>query len=180
MHSEVVNAAQVFEGIGKIIGDDCEGLGAHSSGVFVEGVGEIFWRGVEEFSPHHGAVVMVAEMKGEEGDVFEGLGCGPGIAVVVDAGRVRGSAGKKGGARGIADGGGGVGVGEQGTAGGETIDVRRDGVGMAIETTDPVVHVVDGDKENIGECWRRGEGAVERENQTEKEDEFHRSQARKK
>ncbi len=43
-----------------------------------------------------------------------------------------------------------VAIGEQGAAGSESIDIRRDGVGMAIETADPVVHVVDRDKENVG------------------------------
>ena len=44
-----------------------------------------------------------------------------------------------------------MGIGEQGTAGSETVDIRRDGVGMAI-TADPVVHVVDSYKEDIGGC----------------------------
>ena len=40
-------------------------------------------------------------------------------------------------------------IGEKGAAGSEAIDVWRDRVGVAIETADPVVHIVDGDKEDV-------------------------------
>lgn len=70
-------------------------------------------------------------------------------------------------------------IGEKGTAGGEAIDVWRDGVGVAIETADPVVHIVDGDKEDVGTSFvgicrlgQRGEGYDREEGE---EDVFHES-----
>jgi len=76
-----------------------------------------------------------------------------------------------------------VAIGEQGAAGSESIDIRRDGVGVAIETADPVVHVVDRDKENVGSSFvsvrRLGESGEGYRREQGEEDVFHRNQARR-
>jgi len=62
VHGEVVNATQVFEGIGEIIGDDLERLGTHASGVFVGNVLRHFWSAVVDLSSHHDAIALVADV----------------------------------------------------------------------------------------------------------------------
>ena len=49
-------------------------------------------------------------------------------------------------------------VREQRASVGQTIDVRRLGVRMAIEAANPVIHVVDGDQQNIR--WRSVRGSL--------------------
>lgn len=64
MDGEVVYAAQVLEGVGKIIGDDREGLGTHASGVLVGDVLRHLWSPVVELASHHDAIALVAEVAG--------------------------------------------------------------------------------------------------------------------
>ena len=72
------------------------------------------------------------------------------MLVFVEAGEVRGDAGKDGSAAGAAGRCGAVGVGEEDGLGGEALEVRSEGLGVTTEGTDPVVEVIDGDEEDVG------------------------------
>ena len=70
-------------------------------------------------------------------------------------------------------------VGKQRAPPRQSIDVGRERVGMSAETADPVVHIVDGDKEDVGTSFvgicrlgQRGEGYDREEGE---EDVFHES-----
>lgn len=43
-----------------------------------------------------------------------------------------------------------MGIGEQCAAFGEAIDVRREGLRMALEAPDPVVEIIDSDEQDVG------------------------------
>ena len=64
MDGEVVYAAKVLEGVGEVIGDDGEGLGAHASSVLVGDVLRHFGTAVVELASHHDAIAVVAEVAG--------------------------------------------------------------------------------------------------------------------
>ena len=48
-------------------------------------------------------------------------------------------------------------IGEEDPTGRETVDVRREGLRMAVKAADPVVEVVDSDHQDVRRILRRGE-----------------------
>ena len=97
----------------------------------------------------------------EGGEVFELRELAEPGGESVDAGGVRAQAHHEAGAGGITERGLAVGVGEKGAAGGELIDVGSPGIGMTVETTDPVILVIDGDEEDVGLFGSEAEGGGE-------------------
>lgn len=55
-----------------------------------------------------------------------------------------------------------MGIGEQCAAFGEAIDVRREGLRMALEAPDPVVEIIDSDEQDVG-FLRQRRGAEKNE-----------------
>lgn len=51
-----------------------------------------------------------------------------------------------------------MGVGEEGAVLGDGVDVRGDGIGVAVHAADPVVLVIDGDEEDVGFFGEEGKG----------------------
>ena len=130
------------------------------------------WEGIfgflfrEIFVPRLGVDEVVQHLAGTAGPVpgaGEGLGQQLGLGqnfahalvVGVQTGAVRGTAGENGRARGVAGGGRAMGVGEEYARGGQPIEVGRASLRMAAEATDPVVQIINGDKEDVGLGDRR-------------------------
>ena len=120
----------------------------------------------EIFVPRLGVDEVVQHLAGTAGPVpgaGEGLGQQLGLGqnfahalvVGVQTGAVRGTAGENGRARGVAGGGRAMGVGEEYARGGQPIEVGRASLRMAAEATDPVVQIINGDKEDVGLGDRR-------------------------
>ena len=110
-----------------------------------------------------GNVIAVAfEVLGERDDI--GQHRRPALVVVVDSGGGRSFACEQGRARGIAEWRRTVGVGEKGSAFGKPVDVRRGDAGVTFQATDPIVHVVHRDEEDVGtRCGcRAGKGGSRR------------------
>ena len=102
---------------------------------------------MKNFSGAGGVVTVVGKMARHESDFR--LDFPEGLLVFVEAGEVRGDPGKNGGAAGATGRSGAVGVGEEDGLGGESLEVRSEGLRVTSEGANPVVEVIDGDEEDV-------------------------------
>jgi hypothetical protein len=116
--------------------------------------GGLILAAVEDFAAAEDGVAAAHEVL-REGDGVGGA-VAPDVAVGVDAGGGGAEAGHEAGAGGVAAGGLAVGAAEGDAAFGEGVDVGGDGLGVAGEGADPVVEIVNGDKEHVGAAWGLG------------------------
>ena len=103
---------------------------------------------VQQFSLAAGVVSVIAKMLRQEFCIRQNFAHL--LAVFVQAGTVRRTACHNGCARRITGSTRAVSVCEQHAAGGQSIKVRCDGLSIPTETTNPVVKVVNGDKQDVG------------------------------
>ena len=109
---------------------------------------------VENLAGSHDAITRIHEVPGQHPHAVGDIVRLPVVPVPVDAGGRWAQPRKQGRTRRVAQSGGRMSVGENDTALGEPFHVGRDGLGMSVQRTDPVVHVVDGDEQNIGRVNR--------------------------
>jgi len=102
---------------------------------------------MEDLTRPHGGVPVPSEMLRQGHNVGEQLA--PGVLVSVHAARRGMQAGKNRCARGVAGGCDAIRAAEEGAAGGQAFQVGRLDRVIRIEQGGPVVHVVDGDKQDI-------------------------------
>ena len=146
---------QVVEVVGLVAGRQLDGVQRKRLEIFLRHEPGLV-RAIDAAGKEEGAAGPVP---GAGEGLGQQLGLGEDFAhalvVGVQTGAVRGTAGENGRARGVAGGSRTMGVGEEYARGGQPIEVGRASLRMAAEATDPVVQIINGDKEDVGLGDRR-------------------------
>ncbi len=113
---------------------------------------------VEDLPGDDGVVAVPAEVERQGDGALERRGVLVALRDVVDAIVKRIRAGEEAGARRLADRRLAAGVVEERAAAGEGVEVRGGGLRVAAQAADPVVQVIDGEKQDVGTFGGGGAG----------------------